>query len=267
MDIRETAILLFQKNTYLVMVALLLLMGFLHVNIFKKTNASKSKSTYTRKQRIYFLYEKIDAVTDVFYLFKQYYKKKIMLFVMDQGQETKYVNNLLFFQLFLSLVLLVFSSFFVSLWYSQALFSVISLTLPFVIITSFLDHKKRKINQTMPLIIDSFRSAYMTTGKIAESFEVTAEETLNKSKKISLMFRKVAESGSLEDDLLMIKSVYENPWLNIFINLVLNHKQHGGDLVRQLHKLNSSIESSNSMIGKRNKKILMFQALVNNSHD
>jgi hypothetical protein len=262
--ILNSAILFIENNFYPLVFSLI----FLLLGIFSKPFGIKSKKVnkkenkFSRDQKIRSIYSKIDSISDVFFLLKNYFRKNLEFLTDSKDKEIIFVNNLLVLYFFSSFFFLFFFSNFTEVWYSSVLFVFFSFFLPFFLISLFLDVNKVKFNKLIPECVDEFRSAFIQTNKISDSLFITSENIRIKNKKVANLFKQLAESQNLKDDLELLKKRYKNVWLNIFFNLILNYRNNGGDLVGQLHKLNVLIARNTLIVKRRNQKIIMFEIFI-----
>ena len=164
-------------------------------------------------------------------------------------------------------ILLVFTGFFLAailpnlgqLWYSKLMLSCIGLILPFYTATLLLDLYRYRVMRQIPGLIDEFRSAFIHHNKIRPALKECSRYI---DRGLGRIISRASDSVFLEDDLNSLKQQFNNIWFNIFVVLILNFKENGGELTDQLYRLNRTVTRYNSIEHKKSKRLIWYEVFA-----
>jgi hypothetical protein len=200
----------------------------------------------------------LDSITSCFPLsaIKSYLKASLSFCLLDDITLNLAASAiiLLLFCLSISIALLLHPV--GQLWYTKILLLGMSLLLPFYTTILLIDLYKYRINRQIPRLIDEFRSAFIKHGKIKPALK---ECGLHIDKGLGKIITRAADSAFLEDSLIMLRSRVKNIWLNIFVILLTNFKENGGELVDQLYRVNRTMTRYNNVERKRGKRLIWYE--------
>jgi Flp pilus assembly protein TadB len=146
-----------------------------------------------------------------------------------------------------------------NLWYTRLVTLALCIMLPYYIFTLVLDYMKYSLRLKIPLLIDSFRSSFMTHCRIKPALQ---ECSTNIDKSLGRIMNRVSDSSDLNQSLNMIRSRINDTWFNIFVLLLINYRENGGELIGQLYKLNRSITRYNNIEKKKNKRLIWYEVFT-----
>ena len=142
------------------------------------------------------------------------------------------------------------------LWYVKVMIMVMSVILPYYVITLTLDLYKYKLNSQIPKVIDEFRSAFIEHNKIKPALRECSKHV---NKNLGEVLLEAADSSDTQRVLENMRDRFDNIWFNIFLVLIKNYKENGGELIDQLYKLNNTMTTQISIEKKKNRRLLWYE--------
>jgi hypothetical protein len=134
-----------------------------------------------------------------------------------------------------------------------------SIILPYYIATLFLDMYRYYIGRAIPKLIDEFRSSFIRHNKIRPALK---ECSVYIDKGLGGIIARAADSTFIEESLDTLKHRFDNVWFNIFVVLLLNFKENGGELIDQLYRLNRTMTRYNNVEKKKNKRLIWYEVFA-----
>ena len=142
------------------------------------------------------------------------------------------------------------------LWYTKAATYLLCLMVPYYVFTLAADYMKYNLSLKIPVLIDGFRSSFMLHNRIKPAL-------LDCSKNLDRSMRRIISQASdcsdLNEGLYKIRDRINNTWFNIFVLLLVNYRENGGELMAQLYKLNRTITRYNNIERKKNKRLIWYE--------
>jgi len=145
------------------------------------------------------------------------------------------------------------------LWYVKILLTGMSIILPYYVATLFLDMYWYHISRAIPKLIDEFRSSFIRHKKIRPALK---ECSLYIDKGLGGIIARAADSTFIEKSLDTLKQRFDNVWFNIFVVLMLNFKENGGELIDQLYRLNRTMTRYNNVEKKKNNRLIWYEVFA-----
>ncbi len=142
------------------------------------------------------------------------------------------------------------------LWYTKLAALVLCLVVPYYTFTLVLDYLKYSIKQRIPSFIDSFRSSFVSHNRIKPALQ---ECCSNCNKHLGRIMLRVSDSSDLNDSLRAVRDRINDTWFNIFVTLLINYRENGGELINQLYKLNKTITRYNNIEKKKNRRLIWYE--------
>ncbi len=154
--------------------------------------------------------------------------------------------------------LLLFSSInmILNLWYTKLITLILCIMVPYYIFTLIIDYMKYNLKLKIPVLIDSFRSSFISHNRIKPAL---LECSQNIDKRLGNIILKVSDSSDLNKSLSKVRDRLNDPWFNIFVALLMNYRENGGELIKQLYKLNKTITRYNNIEKKKNKRLIWYE--------
>jgi hypothetical protein len=115
------------------------------------------------------------------------------------------------------------------------------------------------IGKAIPKLIDEFRSSFIGHKKIRPALK---ECSLYIDKGLGGIVARAADSTFIEKSLDTMKQRLDNVWFNIFVILLLNFKENGGELIDQLYRLNRTMTRYNNVEKKKNKRLIWYEVFA-----
>jgi len=170
------------------------------------------------------------------------------------------ISNIITLGIFLVSILLVLLLHKVGqLWYAKILLAGMGLILPYYLATLFFDIYRYHIGRTVPKLIDEFRSSFIRHNKIRLALK---ECSLYIDKGLGRIIARAADSTFIEQSLDTLKQKFDNVWFNIFVVLLLNFKENGGELIDQLYRLNRTMTRYNNIEKKKNNRLIWYEVFA-----
>jgi hypothetical protein len=115
---------------------------------------------------------------------------------------------------------------------------------------------KYNLRLKIPSLIDSFRSSFISHNRIKPAL---LECSNNIDKRLGNIILRVSDSSDLNESLSRVRDRINDTWFNIFVALLMNYRENGGELIRQLYKLNKTITRYNNIEKKKNKRLIWYE--------
>lgn len=145
------------------------------------------------------------------------------------------------------------------LWYSKIMLSVMGLVLPLYAATLLLDLYRHRITRQIPELIDEFRSSFIRHNKIRPALKECSRYI---DRRLGRIILRASDSVFLEDNLNSLKQRFNDVWFNIFVVLIINFKENGGQLIDQLYKLNRTMTRYNAIEHKKSKRLIWYEVFA-----
>lgn len=154
--------------------------------------------------------------------------------------------------------LLLFSSInmILNLWYTKLVTLILCIMVPYYIFTLIIDYMKYNLKLKIPMLIDSFKSSFISHNRIKPAL---LECSQNIDKRLGNIILKVSDSSDLNNSLSKVRDRLNDPWFNIFVALLMNYRENGGELIKQLYKLSKTITRYNNIEKKKNKRLIWYE--------
>lgn len=253
--------ILIKYRLYIVLILLGLMLIFtgMYISVYKKSvmiNYKKLKSIRTGKLinvlRILIsrlplktLYSKLD--------------KSLSCFMFKETVQQKMVIILTFLLPVLGLLMYIPLNSIMNLWYTKAATFLLCMMVPYYIFTLAADYMKYSLRLKIPVLIDSFRSSFMLHYRIKPAL-LDCSKNLDKS--MGRIISRASDCSDLNESLIRIRDRINDTWFNIFVLLLVNYRENGGELMAQLYKLNRTITRYNNIEKKKNKRLIWYEVFT-----
>ncbi len=142
------------------------------------------------------------------------------------------------------------------LWYTKFVALALCFMVPYYTFTLALDYLRYSIKQRIPSFIDSFRSSFVSQNRIKPALQECCSNT---NKHLARIMLRVSDSSDINDSLCAIRERINDTWFNIFVTLLINYRENGGELINQLYKLNKTITRYNNIEKKKNRRLIWYE--------
>ncbi|EGD47781.1 hypothetical protein Cpap_2184 [Ruminiclostridium papyrosolvens DSM 2782] len=142
------------------------------------------------------------------------------------------------------------------LWYTKLVALALCFMVPYYTFTLALDYLRYSIKQRIPSFIDSFRSSFVSQNRIKPALQ---ECCSNANKHLARIMLRVSDSSDINDSLCAVRGRINDIWFNIFVTLLINYRENGGELINQLYKLNKTITRYNNIEKKKNRRLIWYE--------
>ncbi len=142
------------------------------------------------------------------------------------------------------------------LWYTRFVALALCFMVPYYTFTLALDYLRYSIKQRIPSFIDSFRSSFVSQNRIKPALQECCSNT---NKHLARIMLRVSDSSDINDSLCAVRERINDTWFNIFVTLLINYRENGGELINQLYKLNKTITRYNIIEKKKNRRLIWYE--------
>lgn len=142
------------------------------------------------------------------------------------------------------------------LWYTKIVALALCFMVPYYAFTLALDYLRYSIKQRIPSFIDSFRSSFISQNRIKPALQ---ECCSNANKHLARIMLRVSDSSDINNSLCAVRERINDTWFNIFVTLLINYRENGGELINQLYKLNKTITRYNNIEKKKNRRLIWYE--------
>ncbi len=145
------------------------------------------------------------------------------------------------------------------LWYTCVIALFLCMLIPYYIFTLCIDYLKFNMNQKIPILIDQFRSSFVTHNRINPAL---AECITHCDSRLGRVVLYISDCSDLNKGLISAKERLDNTWFGIFVVLLCNYRENGGKLISQLYKLSRSITRYNNIEKKKSRRLIWYEVFV-----
>ncbi len=243
----------------MVLVGSLLILSGLYVSIYKKSLSKNKKQL--RFVNIVRDIKHIELITNRFPLkvLSNKLNEAMSYFMIETGMQRGIVALLSLVLPFSGILLYLMIGGGLNLWYTRFITLALCIMLPYYIFTLAVDYMKYNIRLKIPLLIDSFRSSFMMHYRVKPALQECGKRT---HKALGRIILRASDSSDLNESLCAIRDRVNDTWFNIFVLLILNYRENGGELIAQLYKLSRSITRYNNIEKKKNKRLIWYEVFV-----
>lgn len=242
----------------LVMGVLLLVMGISTSSYAKKAIYLRSSGNMRERRKRSRIVSSVDSITSLPPLgyLKRKIERSLSLGVVDEERLKLMANTALLLLFLMSMLNLLLLRNIGQLWYVKLLLVLVSVFLPCYVLTLVFDLYRQHISRSIPKLIDEFRVAFIKYRKIKPAL---MESCRHVDKGLAKVVQKAADAPYMEERLQSLKESFDNLWFNIFVVLVINFKNNGGELIDQLYKLNKTMTRYNNLEKKKSKRLVWYE--------
>lgn len=250
------------ENMYTMILSILLLLGSLIVIIGMVLPSIKSRES---RAKDIFLMKSMMMLSNKLIIFSKNpvglrlyknIKKTLILYVFDELKLSYYSGLISYLTVFSGFSFGIWLSCFGNVWYTRLVLFIAATLLPYYVITLLGDVIRMRFNRAIPLFFDEFRGAFIRSGRIVPSIR---ESSLLVDRRLGIIIRRSVDGRNPIEGLTNLKEGFENIWFSIFVSMLENYKNNGGELIVQLYRLNRSITRMNNLEKKKNKRLLLYE--------
>ncbi len=257
-DITDT---IAQNRFYLAMLltgALLVLTG-MYISIYRSSHYNKGAKRVRIKNNRYLKYLEFITNKFPFSILSGKLDSSISYFMLEEWRQRSIVAVSTLIIPAAGVLMYISLNAVLNLWYTRLITMILCIMVPYYIFTLLVDYMKYRLRLKIPLLIDSFRSSFMIHYRIKPAL-YECSKSIDKS--LGRIAGRVSDSSDLNHSLCIIRDKINDTWFNIFILLLVNYRENGGELVAQLYKLNRTITRYNNMEKKKNKRLIWYEVFT-----
>jgi len=245
-------------KVYLIMLlmGLLLILIGMYISIYKKTFSENRKKIKSLDNIKYLKYIELITNRFPFKILSRKLNSSIFYFMLDSTVQRSIVAIFTILLPTMGVLLYCALQIVLNLWYTRLITLVLCVMVPYYIFTLAVDYMKYSLRLKIPLLIDSFRSSFMTHYRIKPALQECCKNT---DKSLGRIIHRVSDSRDINESLCAIRDRINDTWFNIFVLLLVNYRENGGELISQLYKLNRSITRYNNIEKKKNKRLIWYE--------
>ncbi len=246
----------YQPYIIMVLSGLLLLLGGIGTSVYK--GALKESKSGIKKAKLGRFVECVEIFTEKFPLkyLSERIDKALGYLILDNVTQRKLVAIFTIFVPIIGLLLYCTVETIMKLWYTKLAALALCIVVPYYTFTLALDYLKYSIKQRIPSFIDSFRSSFVSHNRIKPALQ---ECCSNCNKHLGRIMLRVSDSSDLNDSLRAVRERINDTWFNIFVTLLINYRENGGELINQLYKLNKTVTRYNNIEKKKNRRLIWYE--------
>lgn len=253
--------IIFRNKFYITMILIglfLVLMG-LYISIYKKAFTENRKKLSHINNVKYLKYLEVITNRFPFRFLSQKLNQSIAYFMLNDTVQRSITAIFTLALPTAGILLYISLKLVLNLWYTRLITLVLCIMVPYYIFTLAVDYMKYRLRLKIPLLIDSFRSSFLTHYRIKPALQ---ECCLYTDKSLGRIMSRVSDSSDLNESLCTIRDRINDTWFNIFVLLLVNYRENGGELIMQLYKLNISITRYNNIEKKKNKRLIWYEVFT-----
>ncbi|HEX2925920.1 MAG TPA: type II secretion system protein F [Ruminiclostridium sp.] len=256
LDTIKNFLLHYQLYIIMVLAGLLLVLAGIGTSVYAgllKENRVRLRKTKESRYLKYF-----EAVTGKFpfkYL-SQRLNTSLGYLILDNITQRKIVTAFTFLIPIIGLLLYCTVVTLMKLWYTKLAALFLCIMVPYYTFTLVLDYLKYNIRQKIPVLIDRFRSSFVSHNRIKPALRDCGSGI---NKYLGKIMLRVSDSSDLNKSLCAVRDRINDTWFNIFVALLINFRENGGELINQLYKLNKTITRYNNIEKKKNRRLIWYE--------
>ena len=243
---------------YIIMILSGLLILLTGIGISAYNGVLKESNYRIKKAKLGRFFEYLEAITEKFPL--KYVSKRIEkalgYLILDNITQKKLVAISTIFIPITGLLIYCTIEEIMKLWYTKLAALALCFMVPYYTFTLTLDYLRYSIKQRIPSFIDSFRSSFVSHNRIKPALR---ECCSNANKHLARIMLRVSDSSDINDSLCTVRDRINDTWFNIFVTLLINYRENGGELINQLYKLNKTITRYNNIEKKKNRRLIWYE--------
>ncbi len=230
-----------------------------YISIYKNIPFRISKHAVSLKREKYLTLVETFTNKPPFRILSQRLDRSISYFMLGEGLQRKIVvvSTLLLPAMGLGMYFSLNTV--IVLWYTKLITLLLCLMVPYYIFTLAVDYMKYSLRLKVPVLIDSFRSSFMSHYRIKPALY---ECSKNIDKSLGRIISRVSDSSDLNASLCAVRDRLNDTWFNVFVLLLINYRENGGELIAQLYKLNRTITRYNNVEKKKNKRLIWYEVFT-----
>lgn len=146
-----------------------------------------------------------------------------------------------------------------NLWYTKLVTFLLCMMVPYYVFTLIVDYMRYSLRMKIPGLIDGFRSSFMLHCRIKPAL---LECGRNMDRSLGRIISRASDCSDLNNSLCEVRDRINDTWFNIFVLLLVNYRENGGELIGQLYKLNRTITRYNNIEKKKNKRLIWYEVFT-----
>lgn len=218
----------------------------------------KRRRVELRNRGIYRILDRISSIPP-FSLIAKSIRKELLLGISDEPTCIVISGAISIAVVVLGTILVLLLKDMGQLWYVKLLLCIMGLLIPYYIVTLLFDLYRYHVGRQIPRMIDEFRSAFIKHKKVRPALK---ECSMYIGRGLARIIAGTADSTFLEERLKLLAGRFSNVWFNIFVTLLLNYKENGGELIDQLYRLNRTMTRYSGIEKKKNKRLIWYEVFT-----
>lgn len=239
-----------------ILMGLLFTLAGIYVSVYKST------TLYSYKKSHYIKSEKYIRILELFTnklplkILSDKLSDSISYFLLQDLVQRKIVAVLTLVFPVIGILMFLALNGSLNIWYTKSAAFLLCLVVPYYVFTLVVDYMKYSLRVKIPNLIDGFRSSFMLNYRIQPAL---LECSKNMGRSLGRIMSRASDSSDLNCSLGKIGDRINDTWFNIFVLLLVNYRENGGELIAQLYKLNRTITRYNNIEKKKNKRLIWYE--------
>lgn len=230
-----------------------------YISIYRNNSFRISKHAAGIKKKKYLVFIETLTSKPPFKILSQRLDRSIAYFMLNEILQRKIVAAATMLLPAIGLGMYFSLNAVLVLWYAKLITLLLCLLVPYYIFTLAADYMKYSLRLKVPVLIDSFRSSFMSHYRIKPALY---ECSKNIDKSLGRIICRVSDSSDLNASLCTVRDRLNDTWFNVFVLLLINYRENGGELIAQLYKLNRTITRYNNVEKKKNKRLIWYEVFT-----
>lgn len=239
-----------------VLAGILLFLIGLNISRYSKSFSEKNKKLNRIKNSKKLSFIEIFTNRYPLKILSEKLNNSLSYFMLEEAVQRRTVALAAIFILASGLLLFSSINMILNLWYTKLVTLILCIMVPYYIFTLIIDYMKYNLRLKIPVLIDSFKSSFISHNRIKPAL---LECSQNIDKRLGNIILKVSDSSDLNNSLSKVRDRLNDPWFNIFVALLMNYRENGGELIKQLYKLSKTITRYNNIEKKKNKRLIWYE--------
>ncbi len=183
-------------------------------------------------------------------------ENSLSFFLLQNAVQTKLAAILSLVLPGIGIIMYISLNSILTIWYTKLAAFVLCLMVPYYVFTLVIDYMKYSLRLEIPKLIDNFRCSFMLYYRIQPALLDCGKSMHSSLGKIIL---RASDCSDLNGSLDKMRERINDTWFNIFIIMLINYRENGGELIAQLYKLNRTITRYNNIEKKKNKRLIWYE--------
>lgn len=248
----------YRGYTILVLLGVICLWSGIYISGYKLRPKTEYKFAFKKSDKIVSIFEGFIARTPLSMLSKKL-ECSIAYFMLQDMLQRRIVVIFTFVLPAAGVLIFLLLNQVLNLWYTKLTALLLCLMVPYYVFTLVADYFKHYLRMKIPVLIDRFRGSFITCKRIRPAL-LECSRSIDPT--LGRIISRASDCSDLNDSLLKLKEGINDIWFNVFVLMLVNYRENGGELIAQLYKLNRTITRYNNIEKKKNKRLIWYEVFT-----